>query len=435
MCSLSKIGHKASFRTEMVFMIESILQNQKHEKNARLSDPGVLRAGAGDFTKHLASSLIKAIVGPRRAGKSTFVFQFLSDRNFAYANFDDEKLIDIDDYDELLKALKSVYGKFDYLFLDEIQNLPKWELFVNRLQRQGYNLVISGSNAQLLSGELATHLTGRYVSCQILPFSFDEYLLAKSFKRHNANTPSSDEGVTIHHLQNYLMTGGYPEVIVRGADRDSYLKTLYESVLFKDIVKRYNVRFPGLLSDLGSFLLTNHARESSLTSLKNSCNAGSVHTVENYTNYLVCAYLVFWVKRFAIKLKLQAKAPKKIYAFDTGMMNATKFNLSPDRGRAIENLVAIELMRRRTEFYSYKTTDQKEVDFVIKEGSRVTQLIQVCYDLSAAKTKKRELTALTKASKDLQCNALSVITWSEEGRDTFAGKKINYVPLWKWLAR
>jgi len=230
-----------------------------------------------------------------------------------------------------------------------------------------------------------------------------------------------------------MVKGGYPEVITTSIDQDNYLKTLYESILFKDITKRFKIRYGKSLSDLGYYLISNHAHEITYSRLAKLLNFKSVHTVENYVDYLKQAYLLFAINRFSYSLKSQIKSPRKIYAFDTGLINAIKFHLTPDRGKLLENIVATELMRRGVDFYSYKTENQKEVDFAIKQGNQITQLMQVCQDLTDDKTKKRELTALTKASQELQCPNLSVLTWSDEKVEELQKQTIHFVPIWKWL--
>ena len=234
-------------------------------------------------------------------------------------------------------------------------------------------------------------------------------------------------------LNEYLESGGYPEVIIKNIEPRTYITTLFESILFKDIVKRYNVRYSKKLYDLGLYLITNHSNEFSFTSLRKALEFKSVHTVENYTDYLNEAFLIFYIERFSHKIKEQIKSPKKLYVYDTGIINAVKFKTTPDIGKLIENATAIELVRLGKEFYSYKTKDGKEVDFVVKEGLEITRLMQVCYDISRPPTKKRELAALIKTARETGCDSLLVITWDYEKKETSEYGAIIYMPLWKWL--
>lgn len=417
----------------MIKKIENIVLGHKAERDELLNAQYVQREGIYDARKSIKNNLIKVIVGPRRAGKSVFAIQMLEGLDFAYLNFDDERLLGISDYDDLLKAIRQVYGETKNILFDEIQNLHNWELFLNRLHRRGANLVITGSNSRLLSKELATHLTGRHIQFQIFPFSFSEFLRARNFVIDETLAIKERQGIVLNLLNEYISKGGYPEVLVKNIDSKSYIATLFESILFKDIVKRYNVRYAKKLYELGLYLITNHSSEFSYTRLKNALDFKSVHTVENYTDYLNEAFLIFYAERFSYKIKEQLKSPKKVYAYDTGVINAVKFKTSPDTGRLIENLAAIELLRRGKEFYCYKTKDGKEVDFAVKEGLKIGQMIQICYDIDQYLTKKRETNALVKAASEAKCKNLIVLTWDYEAEERLDDKQINYLPLWKWL--
>jgi predicted AAA+ superfamily ATPase len=413
--------------------MKDIVFGHKTERDELLAARYVQREGLSEAVKSIKNNLIKVIVGPRRAGKSVFAMKMLQGHDFAYLNFDDERLLGISDYDDLLKAIRQVYGETKTVLFDEIQNLDRWELFLNRLQRKGFNLVITGSNSRLLSTELSTHLTGRYVEFQLLPFSFSEFLKARNFIVDETLATKERQGMVLNLLSEYLSKGGYPEVLLKDLDPKSYITTLFESILFKDIVKRYNVRYSKKLYDLGLYLITNHSSEFSYTRLKNALDFKSVHTVENYTEYLNEAFLIFSIERFSHKVKEQMRSPKKVYAYDTGMINAVKFKTAPDTGRLIENLVAIELLRREKEFYCYKTKDGKEVDFAVKEGLKLSQLIQVCYEVDHYMTKKRESHALLRAAGESKCKSLIVLTWDYEAKEAADKQEIHYQPLWKWL--
>lgn len=413
--------------------MKDIVLGHKAERDELFKAQYVQREGIQAARKNMKNNLIKVIIGPRRAGKSVFAMQMLEGQDFAYLNFDDERLLGISDYDDILKAVRQVYGDTKTILFDEIQNLDKWEIFLNRLHRKGFNLVITGSNSRLLSRELATHLTGRYLQFQLLPFSFSEFLKARNFVVDETVAMKERQGMILNLLGEYLEKGGYPEVLLKNVDPKSYITTLFESILFKDIVKRYNVRYSKKLYDLGIYLITNHSSEFSYTRLKNTLEFKSVHTVENYTAYLNEAFLIFNIERFSHKVKEQVRSPRKVYAYDTGMINAVKFKTAPDAGRLIENLAAIELLRRGKEFYCYKTKDGKEVDFAVKEGLKIGQLIQICYDIVQYTTKKREINAIVKAAHETKCESLLVLTWDYEAKEKSDDKQIDYLPLWKWL--
>ena len=412
-------------------MIKDILILQKRELEKSLKEKYIERE-----IKHvnLSSNIIKVIIGPRRAGKSFFALHFLNKKgNFGYVNFDDERLIETENYDEIVVAMNSVYGNLKFILLDEIQNLLNWELFVNRLQRQGYNLILTGSNSKLLSKELATHLTGRYTLIHIFPFSFRECL---NLENEELTTSEVKE-----RLNNYLLYGGYPEPLIKNLDYKDYLSNLFNSIVYKDIVKRYKIRYPQVIENLAFYLLSNIANEYSYNSLRKILKLNSTHTIGKYLSYLEEAFVFFSLNRFSYKIKGQLSSNKKIYCIDNGFIYAKAFRASPDFGRLYENIVANELKRKeiggKIKFYYWKNIQQEEVDFVVKEGLKVKQLIQVCFDAEELETKNREVRALLKASKELKCKNLLVITGDYEKEEKFEWfdikAKIKFIPLWKWL--
>ena len=419
-------------------MLKNTILQHKIEKEKFLSKKYILRENLDFAKKFLEKDLIKVIIGPRRAGKSVFCFLLLKNKKFAYLNFDDENLLKIKNYDEIIKTLLEVYGKVDFIMFDEIQNLQNWEIFVNKLQRRGYKLILTGSNANLLSKELATTLTGRHISVEILPFSFREFLKALkiNFRKEHQETPEI-KGSILNYLNLYLKKGGFPEITVKSLEPETYLETLFDSILFKDIVTRYNVRASQKLYNLATYLISNFACEFSFTKLKNILDFQSTNTVQNYLKYLEEAYLIFSLNRFSYKAKDQIKAPRKLYVVDNGFILAKAFQFSQDTGRLMENLVFIELLRREYKLnkniFYYKTKNNKEIDFVIKKDLGVKQLIQVCYQINNQETKKREIKSLIKASQELSCNNLLVITSDYEAIEEINSAKIKFMPLCKWL--
>jgi len=410
-------------------MIKDILLLQKRELDSKLKELYLERLAD---TSKLKSPLIKVIIGPRRAGKSFFALHFLSKQGkFGYVNFDDEKLIETADYDDIIVNLKSLYNNPKIFLFDEIQNLPKWELFVNRLHRQGYNLIITGSNSNLLSKELATHLTGRHVAINILPFSFSEFL-----GEGKLTTSEIKE-----KLNRFTIYGGYPEPLIKNLDYKDYLSTLFNSIIYRDILRRYKIRSPQGIEDIALYLLSNIASEYSYNFLCKMAKINSVNTIEKYLNYLEEAFIFFSLKRFSYKFKEQLSSNKKIYSIDNGFIHAKAFKVSPDFGKLYENIVAQELkkdeLNNRIKLYYWKNQQQEEVDFVIYENLKVTQLVQVCFNLKNPETKTREIRALLKAGHELKCGNLLVITdnyESEENIEWFDIKgKIKFIPLWKWL--
>jgi predicted AAA+ superfamily ATPase len=421
-------------------VIREIVLQHKAERELFIlqAEKYVLRESIPYIQKFLDENIIKVISGPRRAGKSVFCILLLKNKNFAYLNFDDENLLKIKNYDEIIKALYEVYPDAKYFLFDEIQNLDKWELFVNKLHRRNFNLIITGSNSKLLEKEISSVLTGRYISVKVLPFSFREFLKAKNFEldKEKLHLPEI-KGKILNLLSEYIFSGGFPEVVVKNLDAKIYLETLFDAILLKDVVKRYKVRFVPQIYDLAIYLLSNFSSEFSFTKIKNILGLKSVTTTQNYVRYLEESYLLFMLNRFSFKLKEQIKAPKKIYTVDNGFVLAKTFQLSVNIGKLMENAVFCELLRRNfrpnLDLFYYKAKNGKEVDFVVKQGSKAEKLIQVCYNTSDPKTKEREIKALSDASDELNCKDLEIISWDYEAEEKYKGKIIKFIPLWKWL--
>ena len=421
-------------------MLKSTVLKQKQEKERLLSLPYIERTKKKEANKWLDSDLIKVVLGPRRAGKSVFSLMLLKERPFAYFNFDDESLPGEEkfDLDELMSELRQAYGNTKYILFDEIQNLPKWELFVSRLHREGYNLVLTGSNAKLLSKELATALTGRHIPIQILPFDFNELLRAKGYKFSPDKLLVPEEKAKfLEYLNEYMINGGYPEVVIKNLDPRDYLDVLFDSLLFKDVVKRHKIRFSEQIDWLGLYLINNIARQYSIRKLTNILGFKSDITLERYLSYLTEAYLIFSLCRYSTKTNLRLKSPKKIYVVDNGFVVAKAVRHSPDTGKLMENLVFTEMVKRgnepNREIFYYKTRNDREVDFVIKKGTEVVELIQVAYEINNYDTEQREVKALLEASQELNISNLTILTWNEEREVKKDSKVIKFQPLWKWL--
>lgn len=420
-------------------MLKNAVLKQKEEKQRLLSLHYIERTKMKEAVKWLDSDLIKVVLGPRRAGKSVFAFMLLKDRPFAYFNFDDEAVSDGKfDYDELLQELHAAYGKTKYILFDEIQNLPKWELFVSRLHREGYNLVLTGSNANLLSRELSTALTGRHIPIEILPFDFKEYLRAKQYGvPRNGHFLPEKKGRLLNLLEQYLFSGGYPEIAVKNLEPKEYLSVLFDSLLFKDVIKRHKIRFSGQIDDLGSYLISNVSNQYSLRKLAAVLKFKSGVTLEKYVSYLIESYLIFLLHRYSYKAGERLKSPKKTYTVDNGFIQAKAIQHSKDIGKLLENLMFIELVKKghepNRELFYYKTRNDREIDFVLKKGSEIIELIQVAYDLNSSNTEQRETKALVEGAQELKCNELTIITWDEKKAIVKDGLTINFIPVWERL--
>ena len=414
-----------------------ILTDQKTELQRLMSQRDIVdRAPAARI--ELDSPVAQIVTGVRRCGKSVLCRLALKrlGRPFGYVDFDDENLDGLEpaDLNRILEAAYVVYGAFEHLYLDEIQNAPAWELFVNRLLRRGVHLLITGSNSKLLSSELATHLTGRFVETELAPFGFDEY---RRFLGR-VETPGGTEwrAERRRDYETYFRDGGFPETF-RMEDKRGYFKGLYSSILFRDVLRRHKVRNPKLLSDVAFAALSNHACEISALRLAGQLSAASPNTVQSYLRYLEEARLVETIPRFGRKAWEKTRIGK-IYAIDNGLVNYfTGVTPTDERlGRRLENLVCLRLRRQCAELdcsVSYWKTPDHEVDFVLERHGRVLRLVQAAYDVSSPKTRERELSALFAAGRELNCPDLVLVTDRESGEETRGGLRVRIVDAPAWL--
>jgi uncharacterized protein len=411
--------------------MRTIIHNQRKERDLLLSRTYLARHTQHDSEELLQSKQIKLITGPRRTGKSTEALLMLRGKNFAYLNFDDGKLLKEWDDDAVWESLQQVYPGFDYLLLDEVQNLEGWDLWVSKLYRLGINMVITGSNAKLLSSEMATLLTGRYIQIEMLPFSLSEFFAWNG--KMISGYPAEDE-VSVQSLVNdYLHHGGYPETVAARGIAQNYLSTLFDSIIWKDIAKRHNVRNVEDLNNLAMYLVSNFCNPFSANELADELGFSSVATTKKFMGYLREPYLFYYLPRYNNKLKLMKKAQQKVYVVDNGFVEAKAFSVSENLGRLLENQVFIELVRRgydteKSLFY-YRSRNDKEVDFVTRNGVRVEMLIQVCYDLSSDRTLKREVDSLIECAEELKCRQLLIITRNEARIIEKNGYEIRAVPI------
>ena len=418
--------------------MKNIVLKQRTERDMLVAKDYQQRVEITDSATLLASSLIKLITGPRRAGKSVLALQILQGKNYAYLNFDDNSLLTHFDEDAVMKALSEVYPRYEYLLLDEIQNLDGWDKWVTTLYRRGVNLIITGSNANLLSSEMATLLTGRYVETFILPFSMEETL---RFCKVDTNPSLTEEQAALSlAMEDYMKNGGYPEIIHSRELEQVYLGSLFDSIILKDVAKRHKIRKTTELYDLADYLISNYGNPMSYTGIATDLNLGSVTTVKNFCKYLEEPYLFWFLPRFDRKLKEMKKADRKVYVVDTGFVSVRSLELSANSGKQLENMVFVELLRRgfnisKKELFYYHTANGKEIDFVTKKGTSVGELIQVSYDITRPKTRKRELDALIIASDELNCNNLTLITWNTNEITKYRGKEIHIISAKNWFLK
>lgn len=385
----------------------------------------------------LKSKLAQVVIGVRRSGKSTLCRKVLRNAKVkaAYINFDDERLdgLQRDDLNTLLSALYVVYGEFDYLLLDEIQNVEGWPLFVNRLLRQGMHLIVTGSNAKLLSNELTTHLTGRHHKIELYPFSFSEYVQARQIDTTSITTKA--QALVQKGMNEYLLQGGFPELLTERNPQD-YIMGLLHAILRRDITQRFHVRYPDVLEKLATYLMDNFAQEYNAKNIAQLLGV-SDHTVDTYCRYLQEAFLLFAIHKFSYKSNERIRC-EKLYVIDTAFIanRSNTFSLQ-NMGWRLENVVLVELLHRAGTRYAdvfYYRERSFEVDFLVAKGGVVEALYQVCYDMQDEKTRRREINGLLQGARKFHCTDLTIITFSQTETITEAeDMTIRVLPASRWL--
>jgi len=382
-----------------------------------------------EFDKYIKTQQITIISGIRRSGKSTLLAQFSKKfENFYYFNFDDDRIADfaLEDFQELMIAFQKLYAS-KIIFLDEIQNVEGWERFIRRIYDEGYKIFITGSNAKLLSSELATHLTGRYVKIELYPFSFKEFLRFKKVE-YGKKTSAAKAGM-LKYFDEYLKFGGFPDFLKYGDEE--FLRRIYNDILYKDLLVRFKIKEVKAFKQLAAFLFTNFTKEVSYNSLKNILGFKSSTSVRNYIDFMQESFLVFELYKYDFSLKKQFISDKKLYVIDNGLRNVISFYFSEDLGKSLENLVFLELKRRGNEIYYYK--NKKECDFLIKDKARIVQAIQVSKDIEPGKNKDRELGGLMEAMAEFNLKEGIILTQFQEDEFKEGDYTINIVSIWKWL--
>ncbi len=392
-------------------------RSQVHAIRGFLEDPNIL-----------------IITGIRRSGKSTIqriLQQELSESDY-YFNFDDERLVrfKLQDFQALLEVLIELFGKQSTFYFDEIQNIQGWEQFIRRLYERGNKIFITGSNAKLLSQELGTHLTGRYIQFEIYPLSFKEIIQHECPKVLTKKALSTDDrGILLHHFATYFKHGGIPEYFK--FRKSEYLKDLYEGILYRDIVVRYKITHERSLRELVYYFASNIGKEFSYTKLADLVDLSASHTVSNYCSYLEKCYLCFFLTRYNHSLKKQIQHNKKCYMIDPALIHTIGFRVSEDKGRLLENIIFLQLKRQGQEVYFHK--GQKECDFIIRNNNKIIQAIQVTVSLLDKKVKDREIKGLVEAMEDYGLQEGLILTENEQEILEEGKYKIRVLPIWKWL--
>ena len=413
-------------------------------------DTGIVRKTYLERFKDLSTSnQIITVTGPRRAGKSYLMRQMdvylmskgIKKDNLLFVNFEDPRFTFLNT--KLMDQIFSTYMEFlapkgeITIFMDEVQEVEGWEKWVRMMHElKKAKLIISGSNAKLLSRELGTLLTGRHLDLSVFPLSFREFLEFNGIKKTDKLDLITLETDIKGLLRRYIEFGSFPEVVLSDQKKEILL-SYFEDLVTKDLLRRFKVKKSMELKSLVKYYLSNTSNLTTFSSTEKYLKL-TASTIEKFSGYFEDVYLAFFLKRFSFTVKGQEKSPRKVYAIDTGLCNTICFRFSENIGRLVENIVFLELQRRQAqqpeiELYYWKDIHHREVDFVVKKGQKISDLIQVCWNLSNLKTKDREIRSLVKAMDELGKEEATIITEEHEGLEEVKGKKITYVPLWRWL--
>ncbi|MEA3357633.1 MAG: ATP-binding protein [Patescibacteria group bacterium] len=396
-------------------VLKQIVKSQESEILS--AEKGVKRKSLGEIDLDLPHAQI--VSGVRRCGKSTFMRQLMDlQENPCYFNFEDPRALnfEVSDFKKLEEIFNEEYGICNSFFFDEIQNVARWEVAVRSILDREKKVVVTGSNASLLSRELGTRLTGRHLRHELFPFSYTEMLTLTKKK------PG------IESFDKYMEKGGFPEYLRYG--RIDILQSLFEDIIARDIVVRHNIRNSETLREMAVYLLTNTSKEFTYNSLRKIFSLGSTNTATSFVSYLGDSYLVFTVPKFDYSLKKRLVNPKKVYSIDVGLANANSVSFSEDKGRVLENIVYLKLREKTKEIFYYRR--KGECDFVAREGKKITRAVQVCYSLNE-ENQEREINGLIEALNEFNLKEGLILTHNQEDQLVIGSRKIIVKPAWKWM--
>ena len=414
--------------------LEIVLTDQRQELEAKRKD--VFCHREEERLIDLKSTQAQVVIGVRRSGKSTLCFQALENAGvrYAFVNFDDERLAGIEakQLNDILEILYKVYGDFEYLFFDEIQDVEGWHLFVNRMLRNKMHVIVTGSNAKLLSGELATHLSGRAKEIHLYPFSFAEYCAINDIDARLKTTKA--EGHRRAAFDQYMKDGGFPELLTI-SDKRTYVNDLVGNILKRDIERRYKIAYKEAFEQMAQHLLNVSPTQIVVSNLAEEFHIKSEHTVNNYVSYLQQAFLLIGIKKYSRKSKVRV-SQEKVYPVDVAMMNRRENAFAGENlGWRLETVVLIQLLRQCKingwDLY-YLNERSGECDFMICNGNNVLQAVQVSYDISVEKTRKREINGLLLANKMSGCDNLMLLTDHDYDEIEQNGNRIRIRPVYEW---
>ena len=395
---------------------------------------------------------IVVIAGFRRTGKTYLLFHLIKDlvkkddkERIVYINFEDERIpLKTEFLTNLIPAIKQICGKVKFLLLDEVHNIPNWSKWLRRVyDTEDIRFFITGSSSKMSSREIPTELRGRFLEVRVSALSFKEFLRFKDIiPNPKTEEYSPDEKAILKRmLEEYLEYGGLPEVVLASGDKKiEILRGYYNTVIRQDIIERFRIKSEENLKALLRLLL--NSTQYTISKLYNSMKSLNYNvgksTIQTFLDYIETTYFMHSIQILSPKVKDQLQWPRKVYFIDTGFISHLSTKFSRNLGRLYENIVFLELKRMQEndpnlDIFYWKNLQHEEVDFVIKQGLKIKQLIQVCYDITDYDTKKRELRSLIKGAKELKCKKLMVITEDKEGEETIEKVKVKYIPLWKWL--
>lgn len=413
-------------------MNKNLLRQVIYEQRSKQTDLGVIRS---IDTKLLDCPEVLVITGIRRCGKSVLMQQIRERQNEKdyYLNFDDERLINfrVEDFQMLNEVFMEDFGIQKHYYLDEIQNVEGWERFVNRLYGQGCKVFVTGSNANLLSRELGTFLTGRHVTIELYPFSFREYLELEQIEvKQDTFYTTEGKALLLGKVQRYMKTGGFPQYIQ--SDSDNYLFSLYNDIIYKDVVVRNKINNEKQLKEMMYYLASNATHRFTYNSVAKAVNIKSPDTIKSYIGFIEDTYLVRQLAKFDYSVGVQMRSPKKIYFIDNALIHKIGFNATDNLGSSLENCVCVELMRRGKDIYYH--ADTQECDFIMREGVTIVEAMQVTVSIKDAGTREREIKGLLAAMERYGLPMGTIITLEEEEEITVNDhQRISVRPIWKWL--
>lgn len=383
--------------------------------------------------KWLETKQVVVISGIRRCGKSYLLRQIrkrCAERDY-YLRFDDDRLINftIDDFETLGACFAEVYGLQHTYFFDEIQNVEGWELYVRRLYNQGAKVFITGSNAKMLSREMGTHLSGIHLPIELYPFSFAEYLQLREIQVDKADFYTTQGTARlVRELKSYMQTGGFPAYLL--GEPDEYISSLYQSIIYKDVLMRNNISNGREVLELMHFLASNVAKRHSYMSLARVVGVKHSDTIKNYVQCLEETYLLSQLMKYSPSVKSQEGSIKKMYLIDNAIVKVIGFNPTDNIGPLLENMVFIELKRRGREVFYHDGA--KECDFIVREGIHIVQCIQVTVSLADERTRKREVDGLLDAARTYGTTDNLIITLDDDGIQ-LDNENVKVIPVWKLL--